>query len=51
MFLGYKDNFDFNTDKPDGTMQELTDVSKLNDLRWKYKVPLENGIKMMYDWY
>jgi dTDP-glucose 4,6-dehydratase len=49
--LRSKGNFDFNTDKPDGTMQELIDVSKLNDLRWKYKVLLENGIKMMYDWY
>jgi GDP-L-fucose synthase len=41
----------FNTDKPDGTMQKLTDVSKLNTLGWKHKVLIEEGIKNIYDWY
>ena len=30
--VGYKGSFIFNTSKPDGTMQKLTDVSKLNGL-------------------
>lgn len=41
----------FNTDKPDGTMQKLTDVSRLNNLGWKHQVSLEQGIENIYDWY
>ncbi len=49
--IGFKGEFVFNTDKPDGTLRKLTDVSKLNNLGWKHKMSLENGIKEMYDWY
>ena len=49
--VGYKGSFIFNTSKPDGTMQKLTDVSKLNGLGWKHKVPLEKGVEKMYAWY
>ena len=48
---GFKGNIFFNTDKPDGTMKKLTDVSKLNSLGWKHKVSLDEGIKILYDWY
>jgi len=41
----------FNTDKPDGTMRKLTDVSKLNSLGWKHKIKLEEGIREAYNWY
>ena len=49
--IGFKGNLVFNTDKPDGTMRKLTDVSKLNNLGWKHTIELEEGIKIMYDWY
>ena len=49
--VGYKGSFIFNTSKPDGTMQKLTDVSKLNSLGWKHKVSLEKGVEKMYAWY
>lgn len=49
--VGYKGEFYFNTDKPDGTMIKLTDPSKLHALGWRHKVELEDGIKMMYEWY
>ena len=39
------------SDKPDGTMVQLTDPSKLNALGWKHKVELEEGIKSIYKWY
>ena len=35
----------------DGAMIKLTNPSKLNDLGWKHKVELEDGISMMYKWY
>jgi GDP-L-fucose synthase len=41
----------FNAEKPDGTLRKLSDVSKLNSLGWKHKINIEEGLKMMYDWY
>ena len=49
--VGYAGELYFNDTKPDGTMIKLTDPSKLNDLGWKHKVELEDGISMMYEWY
>ncbi len=49
--VGYSGRIKFNPMKPDGTMRKLTDVSKLKSLGWEYKVELEEGIRMMYQWY
>jgi len=49
--IGFKGELYFNTDKPDGTMKKLTDVSKLHGLGWKHSVALQKGIKKMYTWY
>ena len=49
--IGYQGNLVFNTQKPDGTMRKITDVSKLHALGWKHTVELEDGIKKMYAWY
>lgn len=49
--VGYKGKFSFNTSKPDGTMQKLTDVSKLNAMGWKHTISLEKGVEKMYAWY
>jgi len=49
--VGFSGELYFNTDKPDGTMKKLTDVSKLHGLGWKHTVELKNGIEKMYDWY
>lgn len=47
----FKGELYFNDTKPDGTMIKLTNPSKLNELGWKYQVELDDGIRMMYDWY
>ena len=49
--IGFKGEFYFNSEKPDGTMIKLTDPSKLHSLGWKHKIELEEGIKKMYSWY
>ena len=49
--VGFKGNLIYNTDKPDGTLRKLTDVTKLNALGWKHKMNLKEGIIEMYDWY
>ncbi|DAB39159.1 MAG: GDP-fucose synthetase [Sulfuricurvum sp. GWF2_44_89] len=49
--VGYNGELYFNSDKPDGTMRKLTDVSKLHALGWKHTVELRDGITQMYHWY
>ncbi len=49
--VSYSGEILFNSNKPDGTMQKLTDVSKLNKLGWKHTVELEEGVSRMYKWY
>ncbi len=47
--VGYKGKLVFDTTKPDGTMQKLLDVSKLNKLGWKYSINLEKGLENTYN--
>jgi len=49
--VGFNGKLDFNTNKPDGTMKKLTDVSKLNSLGWHYSMNLGDGINNIYNWY
>lgn len=46
--VGYKGELKFDTSKPDGTPQKLLDVSRLNELGWKFKTELKEGIKKEY---
>lgn len=49
--IGFKGTIAFDTTKPDGTMRKLTDPSKLHALGWKHTIELEDGIKLMYQYY
>ena len=49
--VGFEGDLNFNSDKPDGTMKKLTDVSKLHGLGWKHSIDLQEGIEKMYSWY
>ena len=49
--IDYQGKIEFDTTKPDGTMKKLTDPSKLHNLGWRHSVSLEEGVKMMYDYY
>jgi GDP-L-fucose synthase len=49
--IGFNGDLVFNVNKPDGTLRKLTDVTKLNNLGWKHKVELEEGINKLYRWY
>ncbi|MDC6366862.1 MULTISPECIES: GDP-L-fucose synthase [Flavobacteriaceae] len=49
--LGFQGNFVYNTEKPDGTLKKLTDVSKLNQLGWEHTIELEEGISLLYNWF
>lgn len=49
--VGYKGEIRFDPSKPDGTPRKLLDISRLTNLGWKAKTPLEEGIGKTYDWY
>ncbi len=49
--VGFTGEIIWNTDMPDGTPRKLTNVSKLNNLGWHYKVDLDEGVKLAYDWF
>jgi GDP-L-fucose synthase len=49
--VSYQGNFTFNTSKPDGTMQKLSNVERLHSLGWKHSIDLEKGVEKMYAWY
>ena len=47
--VGYTGTIKWDTTKPDGTPRKLLDVSKLESLGWKYKVELEEGIRLAHE--
>ena len=49
--VGFKGKLYFNTEKPDGTLRKLTDVTKLHSLGWHHKIEIEEGVEKMYGWY
>lgn len=49
--VGFDGELRFNTDKPDGTPRKLLDVSKMEEVGWKYKIELEDGIRKTYQWF
>ena len=38
----------FDSSKPDGTPKKLLDVSKINNLGWKYSIEIEDGLRDSY---
>ncbi len=49
--VGYKGDIVWNIAMPDGTPRKLTNVNKLHSLGWQHKVDLEEGAKLVYDWF
>jgi len=46
---GFKGHLCFDSTKPDGTPRKLMDVSRLKVLGWQASIPLEHGIRMVYE--
>jgi GDP-L-fucose synthase len=46
--VGFTGAIVYDSSKPDGTPRKLMDVSKLNALGWKASIPLNEGIKNVY---
>lgn len=47
--VGYKGAIKWDISRPNGTPRKLLDVSKAESLGWKYKVELEDGIRLSYE--
>lgn len=48
---GYSGKIEYDRTKPDGTPRKLLDVSRINNLGWKYRTGLREGIEKTYRWY
>ena len=46
--VGFKGELEFNTGMPNGTLKRLMDSSRINDLGWKAKTPLKEGLERTY---
>jgi GDP-L-fucose synthase len=46
--VGYEGKITYNTKMPDGTPRKLLDVSKLEEIGWKYSTSLKEGIEKTY---
>ncbi len=49
--VGYSGGLSFDPSKPDGTPRKLLDVSRLNGLGWRPRIPLKTGIESTYAWF
>lgn len=47
----YEGELIFDPSKPDGTPRKLQDVSRMKALGWQARTPLEEGIRLTYEWY
>jgi GDP-L-fucose synthase len=47
--VGFKGEIIKDTTKPDGTPRKLMDVSKINNLGWKAKISLGEGVNRVYE--
>jgi GDP-L-fucose synthase len=49
--INFRGEFIWDTSKPDGSMQKILDIGKINKLGWKPTIQLEQGLKMTIEWY
>jgi GDP-L-fucose synthase len=49
--VGYKNYYEWDTDKPNGTPRKVLNVDKIKSLGWKPKIGLREGIESTYKWY
>jgi nucleoside-diphosphate-sugar epimerase len=49
--VGFKGKLTFDDSRPDGALRKLIDVTKLENMGWKWKVDLKEGLEKTYEWY
>ena len=48
---GYKNDYEWDTSKPNGTPRKVLNVDKVKSLGWEPKISLREGIESTYEWY
>ena len=49
--VGFNGEIKHDLSKPDGTPRKILDVSRIDEVGWKHKTSLEEGIRISYNWY
>jgi GDP-L-fucose synthase len=49
--VGFTGQIRFDASKPDGAPRKLLDVSRLEQLGWRYSISLEQGLNKTYQWF
>ena len=49
--VGYNGTISWDTSKPDGAPKKLLDSSPINNLGWRDRYGLEEGVQLTYDWF
>ena len=49
--VGYTGRIEWDPSKPDGTPRKVLDVTRINALGWRARIPFSQGIEDAYDWY
>ena len=49
--VGFEGGIELDRSKPDGTPRKLMHVGKINDLGWKAKISLADGLESTYRWF
>ena len=49
--VGYKNDYEWDTSKPNGTPRKVLNVDKIKSLGWEPKIGLREGLESTYKWY
>ena len=49
--IQFEGDIKFDTTMPDGNPRKLLDSTSINELGWKAKISLSEGLKNTYNWY
>ena len=49
--VGYKNDYEWDISKPNGTPRKVLNVDKMKSLGWEPKISLRDGIESTYEWY
>ena len=48
---GYKNEYEWDTSRPNGTLRKVLDVDKIKSLGWEPEIGLKEGLEITYEWY
>ena len=49
--VGYENDYEWDTSKPNGTPRKVLNVDKIKSLGWEPKISLREGLESTYKWY